>query len=83
MSDDWRIYLVAVLFGLYLGWLGGTRRDDDRRDAIISLGIAFAVGIGFILFGSGDDAAALAATSLLVGPPVAIIGIVTWARARA
>lgn len=83
MSDDWRIYLVAVLFGLYLGWLGGTRRDEDRRDAIISLGIAFVVGIGFILFGTGDSSAVLAATSLLVGPPVAIVGIMTWAKARA
>lgn len=83
MSDDWRIYLIAILFGLYLGWLGGTRRDEDRRDAIVALVIAFAVGIGFILFGSGDPNADLAATSLLVGPPVAIAGIMTWARARA
>jgi hypothetical protein len=83
MSDDWRIYLVAVAFGLYLGWLGGTRRDDDRRDAILSLAVAFLTGIGFLIFGSGDDAAVLAATSLLVGPIVAIVGIVTWARARA
>lgn len=83
MSDDWRIYLVAVLFGLYLGWLGGTRRDEDRRDAIISLGIAFLVGIGFLVFGPGDEDAILAATSLLVGPVVAITGIVAWARARA
>ena len=83
MSDDWRIYLVAVLFGIYLGWLGGTRRDDDRRDAIASLVIAFLTGIGFVLFGSGDSMATLAATSLLVGPVVAIAGIIAFARARA
>lgn len=83
MSDDWRVYLVAVLFGLYLGWLGGTRRGEDRRDAVMSLGVAFLVGVGFVLFGSGDDTAVLAATSLLVGPVVAIAGILTWARARA
>lgn len=83
MSDDWRVYLVAALFGLYLGWLGGTRRDDDRRDAIGSLAAAFFAGIGFLVFGAGDDAAVMAATSLLVGPIVAIAGIVTWARARA
>lgn len=83
MSDDWRIYLVAVLFGLWIGWLGGTRRDDDRRDAVMSLAVAFVVGIGFVLFGSGDEGAVLAATSLLVGPAVAIAGILTWARVRA
>ena len=83
MSDDWRVYLIAVLFGLYLGWLGGTRRHEDRRDAIASLAIAFVAGLGFILFGSGDSTAVLAATSLLVGPIVAIAGIITWARARA
>jgi hypothetical protein len=83
MSDDWRVYVVAVVFGLYLGWLGGTRRDDDRRDAVISLGVAFLVGIGFVLFGTGDSPAAMAGTSLLVGPPVAIAAIMTWARARA
>ena len=83
MSDDWRVYLVAVLFGLYLGWLGGTRRHDDRRDAVISLAVAFLAGVGFVLFGSGDSSAELAATSLLVGPVVAIAGMVTIARARA
>lgn len=83
MSDDWRIYVVAGLFGLYLGWLGGTRRDDDRRDAIVSLGVAFLTGIGFLVFGSGDETAVLASTSLVVGPVVAIAGILTWARARA
>lgn len=83
MSDDWRVYLVSVLFGLYLGWLGGTRRHDDRRDAIMSLGVAFLAGIGFTLFGSGDSTAVLAATSLLVGPVVAIAGIIAFARARA
>ncbi len=83
MSDDWRVYLIAVLFGLYLGWLGGTRRPEDRRDAIVSLAIAFVVGIGFFVFGPGDETAVLAGTSLLVGPVVAIAGIVTWARARA
>lgn len=83
MSDDWRIYVVAVVFGLYLGWLGGTRRDDDRRDAVMSLAAAFLAGIGFLVFGSGDEAAVLAATSLLVGPVVAIAGIFTWAKARA
>ena len=83
MSDDWRVYLVAVLFGLYLGWLGGTRRDDDRRDAIASLVVAFVVGVGFFVFGPGDETAVLAATSLLVGPVVAIAGIFTWSRARA
>ena len=83
MSNDWRVYLVAVLFGLYLGWLGGTRRDDDRRDAIVSLAIAFVAGIGFVLFGSGDSNATLAATSLLVGPIVAIATIIAFARARA
>jgi hypothetical protein len=83
MSDDWRVYLVAVLFGLYLGWLGGTRRHDDRRDAVVSLGVAFLTGVSFLLFGSGDSNAVVAATSLLVGPLVAIGGILTWARARA
>lgn len=83
MSDDWRIYLVAVVFGLWLAWLGGTRRHDDRRDAIVSLAVAFVTGIGFLLFGSGDETAVLAATSLLVGPVVAIVGMVTIARARA
>ena len=83
MSDDWRIYLVAALFGLWMGWLGGTRRHDDRRDAIASLAIAFLVGVGFLVFGSGDDAAVLAATSLLIGPVVAVAGMVTIARARA
>jgi hypothetical protein len=83
MSDDWRVYLVAVVFGLYLGWLGGTRRHDDRRDAVISLAIAFLAGVGFVLFGSDDSGAELAATSLLVGPVVAIAGIIGFARARA
>ncbi len=83
MSDDWRIYLVAVVFGLWLGWLGGTRREDDRRDAIISLAIAFGVGVGFLVLGSGDETAVLAGTSLLIGPVVAIAAIVTWARVRA
>lgn len=83
MSDDWRIYLVAVLFGLWLGWLGGTRRHEDRRDTIVSLAIAFLVGVGFLVFGSGDDTAVLAGTSLLIGPPVAIAGMITWARVRA
>lgn len=83
MSDDWRVYLVAVLFGMYLGWLGGTRRDDDQRDAILSLAVAFLAGIGFLVFGPGDETAVLAGTSLLVGPVVAIAGIITWARARA
>ncbi|MDH3250715.1 MAG: hypothetical protein OEQ47_17230 [Acidimicrobiia bacterium] len=83
MSDDWRIYLVTVIFGLYLGWLGGTRRDDDRRDAIVSLAVAFVVGVGFVLFGSGEHGAVLAATSLLVGPVVAIAAIIGFARVRA
>ena len=83
MSDDWRIYAVAALFGLYLGWLGGTRRDDDRRDAIMSLVAALLTGVGFLVLGSGNDTAVLAATSLLVGPIVAIAGILTWARVRA
>ncbi len=83
MSDDWRVYLVAVVFGLYLGWLGGTRRHDDRRDAIISLVVAFAVGVGFLMFGSGDSTAVLAATSLLIGPVIAIAALLTWARGRA
>lgn len=83
MSEDWRVYLIAVLFGLYLGWLGGTRRDDDRRDAIMSLAVAFGVGVGFLVLGSGDETAVLASTSLLVGPVVAIAGIFTWARAGA
>lgn len=83
MSDDWRIYLVAVLFGLWMAWLGGTRRHDDRRDAIGSLAIAFLVGVGFLVFGSSDETAVLAATSLLIGPVVAIVGMVTIARARA
>lgn len=79
MSADWRVYAIAILFGLYLGWLGGTRRGNDRRDAVISLVAAFVVGIGFLVFGEGDDASALAASSLIVGPPVAIIGILAWA----
>lgn len=83
MSDDWRIYLVSVLFGLWMGWLGGTRRHEDRRDAIISLLVAFAAGIGFLLFGTGDETAVLAGTSLLIGPVVAIAGMVTISRARA
>ena len=83
MSDDWRIYLVAVVFGLWLGWLGGTRRHDDRRDAVIALAIAFGVGVGFLVLGPGDETAVLAGTSLLIGPVVAIAAIVTWARARA
>ena len=66
-----------------MGWLGGTRRHEDRRDAIASLVVAFAVGIGFLVFGSGDETASLAATSLLIGPVVAIAGMVTIARARA
>lgn len=83
MSDDWRVYLVAVMFGLYLGWLGGTRREDDQRDAIVSLAVAFVTGVGFILFGSGGPTAELAASSLLVGSPVAITTILAFARARA
>ena len=79
MSADWRVYAIAILFGLYLGWLGGTRRGNDRRDAVISLVVAFGVGFGFLIFGAGDDASALAATSLIVGPPVAILGIIAWA----
>lgn len=79
MSGDWRVYVIAILFGLYLGWLGGTRRGNDRRDAVISLVVAFVVGLGFLMLGAGDEGSALAATSLLVGPPVAIIGILAWA----
>ncbi len=79
MSGDWRVSAIAILFGLYLGWLGGTRRGNDRRDAVVSLVLAFAVGVGFLIFGPTDDATALAATSLIVGPPVAIAGIIAWA----
>ena len=36
-----------------------------------------------LVFGPGDETAVLAGTSLLVGPVVAIAGIVTWASVRA
>jgi hypothetical protein len=79
MSADWRVYAIAVVFGMYLGWLGGTRRADDRRDAIVALTVAFVVGIGFLLFGADNGSSELAATSLTVGSPVAIAGIRVWA----
>lgn len=78
---DWRVVIVSVLFGAYLGVLAGTRREADRRDAMIALGIAFVVGIATALFGTGSEAADLAATSLSIGPPVAIL--TTWALVRA
>lgn len=77
---DWRVVIVSVLFGAYLGVLAGTRREADRRDAMIALGIAFVAGIGTALFGTGSEAADLAATSLSIGPPVAIL--TTWAIVR-
>lgn len=79
MSGDWRVYAIALVFGVYLGWLGGTRRADDRRDAIVALTVAFAVGIGFLLFGTNDSSSEIAATSLIIGSPVAIAGITAWA----
>lgn len=83
MSGDWRVYAIALVFGVYLGWLGGTRRADDRRDAIVALTVAFAVGIGFLLFGTNDSSSEIAATSLIIGSPVAIAGITAWsARAN-
>lgn len=82
MTDDWRVYLVAVLFGLYLGVLGGTRRDEDRHPAGIALGLALLAGIATALFGSGTESAALAATSLIIGPPVAILTMYGVARRR-
>ncbi len=78
MSSDWRVYAIAVVFGVYLGWLGGTRREDDRKDAIFALAVAFVAGIGFLVFGA-DDSSRIAATSLIVGSPVAIAGITAWA----
>lgn len=82
MSDDCRVYAATILFSLYLGWLGGTRRDDDRRDAIVALVMAFVVGIGFIAFGDGSEGVQIAASSLLVGPPIAIGAIQSWVRFR-
>ena len=73
---------VAALFGIYLGVLGGTRRDSDRRDAAIALGIAFLAGLGTAVFGTGSDGADLAATSLTIGPPIAIITMYGIARSR-
>lgn len=77
---DWRVVIVSVLFGAYLGVLAGTRREADRRDAMIALGIAFVAGIGTAIFGTGSEAADMAATSLSIGSPVAIL--TTWAVVR-
>ncbi len=77
---DWRVVIVSVLFGAYLGVLAGTRRDADRRHAMIALGIAFVAGIGTAIFGPGTEAADMAAASLSTGPPVAIL--TTWAIVR-
>lgn len=79
MSGDWRVYAIALGFGIYLGWLGGTRRADDRRDAVFALMVAFMVGIGFLVFGENDSSSEIAATSLMVGSPIAIAGITAWA----
>lgn len=80
MSDDWRVYLSAVLFSVYLGWLGGTRRDEDRRAAQWALGIAFTAGL--VTAVAGNSGTRLAATSLVVGPPVAMAFMAWLGRRR-
>lgn len=77
-----RVVVVAALFGVYLGVLAGTRRDSDRLDAAIALGIAFLAGVATAAFGAGTESADLAATSLAVGPPIAIVTMYGIARAR-
>lgn len=80
MSDDWRVYLATVLFSIYLGWLGGTRRDDDRRAAVWAFVIAFVAGVVTAIVGGSENE--LAATSLVVGPPVAVAIMVALGRRR-
>ena len=80
---DIKVVVVALVFGIYLGVLAGTRRDSDRRDAAIALGIAFLAGLGTAAFGTGSEGADLAATSLAIGPPIAIVTMYGIARARA
>ena len=80
--------LGAVIPGITAGLISGviTVIIEISFAALIFSGDLAAFvshGIGFTLFGSGDSTAVLAATSLLVGPVVAIAGIIAFARARA
>lgn len=82
MSDDWRVYLIAILFSLYLGVLGGTRRDDDRRAAVVALGLAFLGGVIALVIGIEGEDGVIATTSLIVGPPVGILTMIGLGRRR-
>lgn len=64
---DSRYLIVAVLFGLAMGY-GLGRRSGDRKAALWSLGLAAGLGIGLWLTSPDQDgAAAIAAVSLTVG----------------
>ena len=79
---DWRVVAVAIVFSLYLGVLGGTRREGDRRDVVLALVLTFVAGIGLLVTGPDTESAELAAISLSVGPPVAVLTILALARLR-
>ena len=79
---DWRVVAVAIVFSLYLGVLGGTRREGDRREVVLALILTFVAGIGILVAGPDDESAELAAVSLTVGPPVAVVTILALAKFR-
>lgn len=82
MSTDWRVYLIAVLFSLYLGVLGGTRRDEDRTTSVVAFGLAFIGGVIALVIGVEGINNATAVTSLIVGPPAAIVTMLGLANRR-
>lgn len=67
-------YVVALAFGGFMGY-GLGRFLDDLRPPVMSVVVAFLIGVVTWVLGTGSDGSELAGSSLMLGGGAALVAL--------